>query len=242
LACVACALAVLTVSRLPQAAEATFKGANGRIAYTSLVGSHHQLFTANPDGTQPRQLTHFADSDAIHPRWSPNGEDIAFIRQTGPNKQRIYVMAADGGSMRPLDRRLRGADAWLPDGKHLLVIRQLKWTIVDISGTNPRDAGIPGFGDSPCVLPDGKRVALAMTNSQGSSAIFIGHIGGGRLDRITPWQSMAGTIDCSPSGSSIVYSAPDFDAGPANVYTVKTDGTDPVRLTRNYDASGATWG
>jgi Tol biopolymer transport system component len=45
----------------------------------------------------------------------------------------------------------------------------------------------------------------------------------------------------SPDGTRFVVTARKTKAALPDVYTVRTDGTDPVQLTKNYDASGATW-
>jgi Tol biopolymer transport system component len=158
----------------------------------------------------------------------------------GPNKTRIYTMNADGSALHEFDRRLRLAYGWFPDGKHLLLLQKLRWTIVTEAGTQPQDAAIPGPGGSPCVLPDGKRVAVMMGRSDGSAAIFIGRIGGGpgSLKRISPWQTMTDKIDCSPDGSRVIFSAPATEAAQStNVYSVRVDGTGPRQLTHSSDGT-----
>jgi TolB protein len=228
-AAVAAALAVLP-------AHATFSGENGLLAYQAQVGKHVQLFTIRPDGSGARQLTHFGDSDAVSAVWSPDASKLVFAREWGPNKSRIYTMNADGSGLREFDRRLRLAAAWLPDGRGLLVLRNLRWTLVTAAGAQPRDAGIPGSGGSPCILGSGKRVAMiaSLGRTDGKAAIFVGRIGGGNgsLTRITPWQTLADKIDCSPDGNRIAFSSPSFDTPQSsNVYTIRVDGTGLRRLT-----------
>jgi TolB protein len=233
---IACALLV-AVTTAAGVALAAFKGKNGRLAYQAQVGKHVQLFTVRPDGSGVRQMTSFTDSDATSAVWSPNANTIAFTRQWGPNKAQVYTMNADGTGVHPFDRTLRGLVGWLPDGKHVLVLKGLHWTIVTASGTTPQDARIPGSGDSPCILPDGKRVVMLATlgRMDGKAAIFVARIGGGHgtLKRISPWQSMSQKIDCSPDGSAVVFSTPDPDdsSRSSNVYTVRVDGTGLRQLT-----------
>src|SRR5262245_10430978 len=156
----ATAVGALAVGLLVTPALATFQGSNGRLLYQGIVGEHEQLFTVRPDGSDVRQLTDYPDSDATDAAWSPDSTKIAFVRRWGPNKGRIYTMKADGSEQRELDRLLQGTPAWLPDGKHLLVLRRLRWTLVTPTGGAPGFAGMPGAGQSPCVLADGKHVAF----------------------------------------------------------------------------------
>jgi TolB protein len=233
------AAGVLAVTALVAPALATFKGSNGRLLYQGIVGKHEQLFTVKPDGSDVRQLTDFSDSDAINASWSPDSKKIAFLRRWGHSKWRVYTMNADGSGRREFHRTLRGTPAWLPDGKHLILLKKLTWTIVNANGGAPRDAGIPGtHGDFPCLLPDGKRVAMTATlgRKDGKAAIVVARIGGGPqgIQRITPWQSLATKIDCSPDGSKVLFSAPQF--GPprsSNVYVINVDGTGLRQLTHS---------
>ncbi|MFZ1880345.1 MAG: hypothetical protein WAU41_09270 [Gaiellaceae bacterium] len=234
---IGCGLAAAAAAVIAPA-QATFRGANGLLAYQAQVGAHVQLFTVRPDGSGARQLTTFTDSDATNAAWSPDGKTIGFVRQWGPNKVQLYTMRADGSGLHALDRSLRGWTGWLPDGKHMLVLRHLRWTIVSAGGTQPRDAGIPGAGDSECVLPDGKRAVFLATlgRADGKAAIFVAQIGAGSrgLKRITPWETIADKIDCSPDGTRVAFSAPAF-GGPrsSNIYTVGIDGAGLRQLTHD---------
>jgi Tol biopolymer transport system component len=238
-----CALsaAVAAMAYVVSPAHATFNGANGLLVYQAQVRDHVQLFTIRPDGSNVRQVTEWPDSDAINAAWSPNGKLVAFVRYWKKPRERwqTYVMNADGSGLRALDRTLRGdLDlTWLPDSRHLLVVRALHFVIVDAYGGGLRDAGIPGLAGSACVLRDGKHVGLRVSRNRDSEqAIFVGRLGGGpgSLVRITPWKTIADKIDCSPDGSRIVFSTPHF--GPpqsSNVYTVRTDGTGLQQLTHD---------
>jgi TolB protein len=223
-------------------ANATFKGANGRLVFQERVGDYYQLVSTRPDGSARQQLTHFTDSDAMWGLWSPDGSKIAFKREWSGGKERLYTMNADGSDLHELGPHLRNEIAWFPDGKHLLVLYGLKWTIITPSGDAPRFAGIPGSGSRPCVLPDGKHVAMlaSLGRGDGLEAIFVGDIDGGpkHLKRVTPWGRFADKIDCSPDGTKIAFSKPSF--GPphsANVYVMDVDGTGMKQLTH---ASGGT--
>ena len=61
-------------------------------------------------------------TDDQSPRWSPDGQSIAFSRQTGMGGHNLYLMDADGKNVRPLtesELSIRGLD-WTPDGRHVV--------------------------------------------------------------------------------------------------------------------------
>lgn len=230
------------VAVVASAQSRTASGPNGLLVYQSKVGKHVQLFTIRPDGSGARQITHFADSDATNPSWSPNGSRIAFKRITG-NRELIYTINADGSNPRRYDKKIRLAVTWLPDGRHLLAIRSLKWVLVDAARGTVTSAGIPGGGDSPCVFSDG-RVALTMGRSSDSAvAIFVGKLGGGpgSLKRITPYEFLGPKIDCSPDGSRILYSTAQPGDIALNVYSIGVDGTGKKQLTHGTGNGADSW-
>ena len=70
------------------------------------------------------------------------------------------------------------------------------------------------------------------------AAIFTMSAGGGDLKQVTPWSAdrVADKIDWSPDGSRIAYSSPgigDVAGVSSNVFTVRTDGTGLVELTKS---------
>lgn len=222
-------------------AQATFKGTNGLLVYQAQAGDHVQLFTIHSDGSGARQLTNFTDSDAIEATWSPDDKKIGFVRQWSPNKARLYTMNADGTGLHALNPSLRGQIAWFPDGKHLLVLSSLHWTIVTSAGTQPHFAGMPGSGNSPCILADGKRAVFiaSVGRGDGKAAVFVAQIGGGPRNqhRISPWLKLGEGLDCSPDGTQVAFNT---DFGPptsGNVFAVGIDGTGLRQVTH---ATGGT--
>jgi dipeptidyl aminopeptidase/acylaminoacyl peptidase len=78
-------------------------------------------------GQNARQLTNGLRAD-FHPRWSPNGQSLAFLSdRLEDGKLQIYLMSLDGGEALPLTDvkgeidASRGKDTiqWSPDGKYL---------------------------------------------------------------------------------------------------------------------------
>jgi TolB protein len=139
------ALLALASGSIVAAALATPPGQNGKLAFRRLFDSSHAwgaLFTANPDGSAVRQITHprrFVSD--LEPDWSPDGSRIAFQRidlngcGRGCETDEIDVVASNGSGLarlthdspgkgcvqdgRPAGGICRGVPAWSPDGKRI---------------------------------------------------------------------------------------------------------------------------
>lgn len=74
------------------------------------------------EGGEPRRLTSGAGKDTS-PRWSPNGQRLAFVSDRDGTRQ-LYVMPLDGGDAVRLTDHPVGAEnpRWSPDGRRLAYI------------------------------------------------------------------------------------------------------------------------
>jgi hypothetical protein len=58
-------------------AWAAFPGANGRVAFVSdRSGYNDDIYSVEPDGSEPTNLTRLPDSDESNPAYSPDGQKI----------------------------------------------------------------------------------------------------------------------------------------------------------------------
>jgi dipeptidyl aminopeptidase/acylaminoacyl peptidase len=77
---------------------------------------------ARPNGDVPRsmQLT-FGDKSSTNPKWSPDGNWIAFTSTRKDNKSNIYLLNLNGGEAEPLTEVKTGVTnfAWSPDGRSI---------------------------------------------------------------------------------------------------------------------------
>jgi TolB protein len=137
-----------------------------------------QIFVIGADGTGRRQLTG-APGPSATPVWSPDGQRIAFVQQTGDDTQ-IYVMNADGGSQRPLTPgpgRL-ASPAWSPDGQQIVFtatrdgVSQIATMRSD--GSQRRNlAPSPGDQRAPAWSPDGQLIAFLSRARLGHFDLYV---------------------------------------------------------------------
>ena len=85
---------------------------------------YHNLWVVSTENGGERQFTH-GDQNDTHPRWSPDGSQIAFLSNRGDKEKppQVYLIPFHGGEARPLsevDGEINSLD-WSPDGRRLLL-------------------------------------------------------------------------------------------------------------------------
>ena len=85
--------AALGVALLASPAGATFPGQNKRIAFSSDRAGNVEIYSARPNGSHVRRLTHNPHFDGL-PSFSPDGRWVVFERSLGPNND-IFKMRPD---------------------------------------------------------------------------------------------------------------------------------------------------
>ena len=109
------------------------------------------LFTANRAGTPLHRLTDDAAQDIV-PRWSPNGEWIAFLSDRS-GKYEIWKVKPDGSGLSQMTNepgREVIAPVWSPDGTKLLYqIRNVNSYIIDTNRPGTEQTPQPLRGQAP---------------------------------------------------------------------------------------------
>lgn len=94
---------------------------DGRLmAFVSDRSGAAEVWVANADGSNPRQLTHLGAHIASYPKWSPDGGQIAFHARV-PDVAEVYVVDANQGAPRQITRENPGLAlaTWSNDGRFL---------------------------------------------------------------------------------------------------------------------------
>ena len=104
-----------------------------------------QLWLASVDTKQNIQIT-FNEKSSGNPKWSPDGNWIAFTSNRKDNKNNLYLLSANGGEAEPLtDVKSSVADFdWSPDG------RSIAYTMTDPK-TEEEDKNYKVRNDFRCV-------------------------------------------------------------------------------------------
>lgn len=171
----------------------------------------YEIAVSNIDGTNTRMLTNNNHFDNF-PVWSPDGSQIAFVSDLGPNhtgtethgRLMVYTMAA--GELRditPLYTGIRVAPhppAWSPDGQLIAFVAH------DMDGSDD-ESDEDVWAQSPLVIyimwPDGgglRTIGRAFSEPAWSPD-------GSRIAIVAPWARGAGLFTFAPDGSDPVFVA-----------------------------------
>jgi TolB protein len=169
----------VTESGPPVPGDPPVLAGDGRIAFVR----GGQIFTVEPDGSGEVQLTTVGTNSL--PRWSPDGHQIAFVRETSPSAHEILIMAADGGDQHVVAETgwsTSGA-AWSPDGRRLafqpasgpaVVMTLATGALEPLAGAwapedEPEDVT---FAGTPAWSPDGEAIAFVGGHATYDSVVY----------------------------------------------------------------------
>jgi Tol biopolymer transport system component len=211
--------------------EGDLSSLSGRIAFDNF----DDVWTIDADGTDLTRLTH-SPAHEFDPSWSPDGTEIAF-RSERSGEPEIWVMKADGTGQRQLAAGL--SPAWSPDGSLIAFSGRAGLSLIRPDGTGLRVLPQTEGGEYPSWSPDGSRIAFN-SNLTGDHVMYIAEADGSKVVDLSRagegWQ-----VAWSPDGRSILFTSHrDHPDNYTDVYVMRSDGSDPRRLTHN-SAYTAAW-
>ena len=203
--------------------------------YVWAIYPTYDIFTANADGSNPKQLTNAAGYDA-ETTITRDGKKLVFT-STRDGDLDIYTMDADGKNIRRLTNELGydGGPFWSYDGKQIVyrahhpktdeqkadytsLLKQnlirpttLEIFVMNADGSNKRQVtsnGKANFG--PYFFPDGKRIIFSsnLDDARGRNFdIYKINVDGTGLERITFSDAFDGFPMFSPDGKKIVFAS-----------------------------------
>jgi Tol biopolymer transport system component len=232
------AIAAAALGGAASIAHATAPAKDGRIVFTRYRYREDvfwgELFTANPNGTDERKLTHaprgYQDED---PDWSPDGAHVVFTR-CPPSQEHCAIWSVavkSGDEVRLSPYVLPGSNppkyvedkfpAYSPDGRRVAFVRYsgghvngiLMVADARLQHARPLLREFGGAPRTPVWSPDGRRIAFSDFNDDGTRlkplhglALYVVGAYGGNLRRVTPWGLRAGLApDWSPDGTRILF-------------------------------------
>jgi Tol biopolymer transport system component len=219
-------IALLTVG---PAAQATFPGHNGRIAFASFEYSAEDnsyaswIVSVRPDGRAPRVLADGRPQDAAY---RPDGHMIAFARPAAG----IFVMRSDGSAERRVISGPYEEPDWSPDGQRLVVTRTRKprgLVVWDGGALRPLASGSPAARVSTAAWsPMGTLIAFTSLDLRsGDTSVYVMSSGGCCVRRLASGVEP----EWSPDGRRITFAT----SSAGNVMSsIRPDGTGLRRLAR----------
>jgi Tol biopolymer transport system component len=244
-----------SLSLVAQPARATYPGTRGRIAFAEFVPSlgQEQIFSIEPDGSDPTQLTHTTNARNFNPAWSADGSKITFERETADGSD-IFAMNADGTDLhRVIPFGFGGSSSFYSPDDSTIVFTHNQgedWSgvfVVDADGTDVRSVQITRFNDAYAQFsPDGTQIVFTQYRRATDSAIFVVNLDGSGLLRLTDWSLGAAGASYKPDGSLLAFNSRSegIPGQSANIFTMRPDGTELTQLTSNEggdNAFGASW-
>ena len=200
---------------------------------------HQSIWIARADGSEaPRRLT--TGKNDAQPRWSPDGQRLAFVSKRGDEKakRQLYVMPMGGGEPEQLTdlKEDVGEPAWSPDGSRLVFsarVPDAAYEEEDDRKREPRRFTRLQF----------KLDSVGWTGDRRRHLYVVPADGSAEPTQITDGDFEDSQPTWTPDGESIAFAAARHDDWDisfySDVWVVPATGGEPTRLTPGDAAYGS---
>lgn len=229
--------------------EPTWSPDGQKIAFVSDRSGRDEIYVMNADGTNVTRLT-FSPSDKRSPDWSHDGSHIVYVDTHNADfpdfDNEIHMVGINGDTLIQLTDNGNQVDdinpKWLSPTQIIYASGDYPDFGLFIMADDGSDQIFLSNGNQPALSPDGKRLAKVITEfvNLGNShyteynEIYVASISDLLAKeafsiQITEENESNYSPNWSPDGQHIVFVS-ERD-GNAELYVMKSDGSDPIRLT-----------
>ncbi|PTL78520.1 PD40 domain-containing protein [Vitiosangium sp. GDMCC 1.1324] len=206
-----------------------------RITYVRKTGSNKDVWVADWDGSNAKQLTRGGIN--LLPALGPNGLVGYTSYQQG--KPDLYIQKPGGDTvhLKTSEGQMATGIAFSPDGKRIAYAladgESAQIWVAEVDGDNAKPLTDTRFGinTSPAWSPDGKRIAF-VSNRGGSPQVYVMNADGSGVRRLTFQGNYNQTPDWSPRGDLIAFTARD-ERNAFDLFTVNVENGKVTRLTQD---------
>jgi TolB protein len=209
---------------------------NTKVAFAVLQGESKEIFIADFDGADTKQITQNRSINLL-PAWTPDNRQIAFTSYLKRNPD-LYLIDINGNNQQRFISfpGLNAAPSWSPDGKQIALMMgkdgksDIYLINADSQNNNSLKKITQGYGNeaSPKWSPDGQQIAFVSDRS-GSPQIYVMTKDGSDVHRLTFEGNYNTNPSWSPKGDRIAYCG--MVEGHFEIFTMGVDGTGLQRLT-----------
>ncbi len=223
------------VDSAPDGRKVTFQ------LFDALTGKAYESYSLQVSDSQMRLAGHIISNwliEEILQIEGPFTSKIAYVLKTGPQDQATYELKVadyDGYGAQTIvkSREPIISPEWTPDGDHLLYVsfEQQRPVIYefDLLRADWRPvAAFPGNNSAPAISPDGRWIAVALSE-EGTTKVFLLTTDGTRRRRLRETDAINTEPDFAPDSSSVVYVGDEI--GNPQLYLKHIESGEERRLT-----------
>ncbi|MCE4224246.1 Tol-Pal system protein TolB [Methylobacterium sp. C25] len=221
---------------------------DSRVAFVDESGPKEhrrkRLMVMDQDGANVRALTS-GDVSVVAPRYSPAGQDIAFMTQASGQKPRVQMIDLESGTRQTVGSfdSMSTSPRFSPDGRRLVMSVQqggnADIVTVDIASKaqHPVTQGL-AIDTSPTYSPDGSQIVFE-SDRGGSQQIYVMGSDGSNAHRISFGEGSASQPAWSPKGDLIAFTRQ--RKGGFAICVMRPDGSGERVLTEGFHNEGPTF-